>query len=340
MDFDLSDDQRALQEGIAALVDGVLPLERTRAGEGAANTVNPEAWSALADAGVFSLLVADTDGSGFGLAEASLIFEELGRVLATGPLIATTALGPDLPAAASGIPHAVVEAPDSGPIPTLLEHPGAVTSVVILPRLQSVAEPATLLERSTLDLTAVAKPLDPLTPLSVVATPLPDGDVVDAINVTRLRQRMMVLAAATQVGIAGEVVRLAVDYAKGREQFGRPIGGFQAIKHLLADALAKTELARSSVHSAAVMLDDDVVTEREADTLSMSTTEMRWRAVAGAKLLADEAAIANARTSIQIHGGMGFTWEVPVHLYLKRARLLASSFGNRSELSDMLAALA
>jgi len=191
-----------------------------------------------------------------------------------------------------------------------------------------------------LALTAVERSLDPLTPLAALATPLVAGTTLEGLDTTALRQRIMVLSGATQVGIAAEVVAIATEYAKGREQFGRPIGGFQAIKHLLADALARTELARAAVQSAAVILDDPTVAGREADTLSLSTVQLRWRAVAGAKLLADEAAIANARTAIQVHGGMGFTWEVPVHLYLKRARVLASSFGTRSELADLLAALA
>ena len=341
MDFDLSEDQRALKDGIAALVDGVLPLEATRRAEHRADVVDPTAWAALADAGVFSLLVPEVNGGvGFGLAEGTVVFEELGRVLAPGPIIATTALAPVLPAAAEGHAHVVIDAPGRSATPPLLEHPNTAEAVVVLPRIEQVAEEAVLIATDELVLTAVERSLDPLTPLAAIATPLPDGTPVEHLDTSALRQRIMVLAAATQVGISGAVVAIATEYAKGREQFGRPIGGFQAIKHLLADALTRTELARASVQSAAVILDDPAVAEREADTLGLSTTQLRWRAVAGAKLLADDAAITNARTAIQVHGGMGFTWEVPVHLYLKRSRVLASSFGTRSELADLLAALA
>jgi len=341
MDFDLSDDQRALKEGIAALVDGVLPLAATRQAEHRADVVDPAAWSALAEAGVFSLLVTEADGGvGFGLAEGTVVFEELGRVLAPGPIVATTALAPVLAPAADGIAHAVIDAPGRSATPPLLEHPATVAGVVVLPRLEQVAEEAVLVPKRDLTMTNVERPLDPLTPLAALGTPLPEGAALEGLDTNALRQRIMVLSGATQVGIAGEVVAIATEYAKGREQFGRPIGGFQSIKHLLADALTRTELARAAVQSAAVILDDPQVAEREADTLSLSTVQLRWRAVAGAKLLADEAAITNARTAIQVHGGMGFTWEVPVHLYLKRARVLASSFGTRSELTDLLAALA
>ena len=341
MDFDLSDDQRALKDAIAALVDGVLPLDATRRAEHLADVVDPAAWSALAEAGVFSLLVPEADGGvGFGLAEGTVVFEELGRVLAPGPLIATTALAPVLAAAAEGLAHMVLDAPGRSATPPLLEHPVTTLGVVVLPRIEQVAEEAVLIETAALGLTTVTRSLDPLTPLAAVATPLPQGQILEGLDTSALRQRIMILAGATQVGIAAEVVAIATAYAKGREQFGRPIGGFQAIKHLLADALARTELARAAVQSAAVTLDDPHVAEREADTLNLSTVQLRWRAVAGAKLLADDAAITNARAAIPVHGGMGFTWEVPIHLYLKRARVLASSFGTRSELADLLAALA
>jgi alkylation response protein AidB-like acyl-CoA dehydrogenase len=139
--------------------------------------------------------------------------------------------------------------------------------------------------------------------------------------------------------MASEVLELAVDYAKGREQFSRPIGSFQAIKHLLADCLTKAEAARCAVQFAAALHDQEDVAVAEAEVMGMSTGQMLWRLSAGAKLLADEAAIANARTAVQVYGGMGFTWEVPIHLYLKRARVLATRFGNRKAMAETVAAL-
>jgi alkylation response protein AidB-like acyl-CoA dehydrogenase len=117
----------------------------------------------------------------------------------------------------------------------------------------------------------------------------------------------VILTAAYLVGMAGACTDAAVDYAKTREQFDTPIGRFQSIKHLLADCLVRTELARAAVHAAAV--------------------EPSARAASSAKVLAGDAAVHNARTSFQVHGGMGFTWEVDVHLYLKRAWVLDRQFG-------------
>jgi alkylation response protein AidB-like acyl-CoA dehydrogenase len=95
-------------------------------------------------------------------------------------------------------------------------------------------------------------------------------------------------------------------------------------------------VARAAVHAAACLADAPDVLAAEAT--AAGTTPFAWqqRAVAGAKLLADEAAITNARAAIQVHGGMGYTWEVPLHLHLKRSRVLATTFGTSSYLSALL----
>ena len=148
------------------------------------------------------------------------------------------------------------------------------------------------------------------------------------------------LTAALQVGHAAEALDLAVAYAKERHQFGKPIGSFQAVKHICADMLVRAEVARAAVHAAACLADDPDVAASEAEAARCTPDELMDRAVMGAKLLADEAAIANARAAIQVHGGMGYTWEVPLHLHLKRARVLATTFGAPAELALAVSAFA
>jgi alkylation response protein AidB-like acyl-CoA dehydrogenase len=114
---------------------------------------------------------------------------------------------------------------------------------------------------------------------------------------------------------------MAVSYAKQREQFGRPVGSFQAIKHICADMLVRVELARVALHAAAVIADDPVA----GDPI---------RTMAGATMLALDAALENSRKCIQVHGGMGFTWEVPAHLYLMRARVLESACESIGDLAQ------
>jgi len=133
-----------------------------------------------------------------------------------------------------------------------------------------------------------------------------------------------VLTAALQVGVARGGLDLAVRYAGERVQFGRVIGGFQAVKHLLAESLARVELARAAVLCAAVTADDP-----EAGDPA--------EAAAAAKLLADDAATQGGRTCVQVHGGMGFTWEVLAHLYLKRAWVHETAFGTADAHAAFLA---
>ncbi len=158
--------------------------------------------------------------------------------------------------------------------------------------------------------------VDPLTPLARV-TDLPRTEPL-ALEVPRLRREAALLTAAQQLGSAARTVEMAVRYAREREQFGAPVGSFQAVKHLCAQMLVRAEMARSAVYAAAV-------TESARD-------------VTAAKLLADEAAVANARDCLQVHGGMGFTWEADVHLHLKRAWLRAARWEVAREAEELLAA--
>jgi alkylation response protein AidB-like acyl-CoA dehydrogenase len=133
-----------------------------------------------------------------------------------------------------------------------------------------------------------------------------------------------VLTAAQQLGIAEATLALAVEYARGREQFSRPIGSFQSIKHILADCFVRQEAARAAVYAAGATLDQPSVGDVA-------------RAVSAAKINAGEAAWKNARACIQVHGGMGYTWEVPAHYFLKRAWVLESVFGGVEEHADFVA---
>lgn len=133
-----------------------------------------------------------------------------------------------------------------------------------------------------------------------------------------LRLEGALLAAAEQLGIAARTTETAVQHARGREQFGSPVGAFQAVEHLCARMLVRAELARAAVYAAAVTMDP-------VD-------------IAGAKLLADEAAVRNARDCLQVHGGMGFTCEADVHLHLKRAWLRAGQWLTAADAGEALAA--
>ncbi|MGW1027398.1 acyl-CoA dehydrogenase family protein [Streptomyces sp. NPDC002577] len=276
MHFQLTDDQRALQSGVRELLAGRFGREALRAAvdqagvDGAAARLDRALWRELGEAGFFALRLPEAEGGvGLGLPEAVLAFEEAGRALLPGPLVATHLAAGTVPGAAEGL--TVVTAVDGTLVEWLDEADVVQGDAVGAVPLRSV---------------------DPLTPLHSVPAVLPTTAGADHSSVG-------LLTAAEQLGGASRTCDMAVLYARERQQFGRPIGSFQAVKHLCAQMLVRTEVARAAVYAAAVT----------ADPLD----------IAAARLLADEAAVRGARDCLQIHGGMGFTWEADVHMYLKRA---------------------
>jgi alkylation response protein AidB-like acyl-CoA dehydrogenase len=172
---------------------------------------------------------------------------------------------------------------------------------------------------------ALPMPFDPLTPVARVTVLAGGEQVGDRQQARDWRIRGSMLASAMLVGIADAACRLGTAYAKTREQFDRPIGSFQALQHMLADTYAATEIARAAVYAAAATADDPGESSLE-------------RAVAVARISAARAAIQNAKTCIQVHGGMGFTWEVDPHLLLKRAWVLSTAFGSPDDAAATVAA--
>jgi alkylation response protein AidB-like acyl-CoA dehydrogenase len=323
MDFELTESQVDLAEGVRNLCRAHFALEQVRTLELADRVVDGQGWRRLGEAGVFNLCLAEEAGGvGLGLAEAALVFDELGRSLVPGPLVASHLAAGLVDGADDGsVVVGLIEAGRStdGAVPVFIEYLEDLDVLLVLSD-NGIAS----VDPGSLDASRRTRPMDPLTPVWSVpslpqGTPLAGPDIADW-----WRRDGTVLTAALQVGLAGWTTELAVDYAKQRQQFGRPIGGFQAIKHLCADMAVRAEVARCSVHAAAVTVDQPDV----GDALV---------AAQGAKLLADEAATANGRSCIQVHGGMGFTWEVPAHLAYKRARVLATQFGTGDQLADSLA---
>ena len=259
----------------------------------------PPFWDELAGLGWLTLHLD------YGLPEAAIVIEELGRVVAPGPLLPTVLTTALVPGLDPNRPAAVGLAPGA---PVL---GGAVAEAFALP----VDGGWRLFTRDEVDVTP-ARSVDPTRRVATVR-PTGGGRAIE-IDESRLAQVAAVLFAAEGVGVAGWCVDTASSYAKVREQFGRPIGQFQAVKHRCADMVAGLELARAAAWDAA---------RGGADA------EEGPLAAAVAAALVPEVAWTTAKDCIQVLGGIGFTWEHDAHLYLKRAlavRQLLGSSGTRA----------
>ncbi|MFI2733499.1 acyl-CoA dehydrogenase family protein [Streptomyces sp. NPDC018711] len=303
MDFRLTEDQRALRRGVRELLARLFDREALRAAVDA-RSLDRALWRELGAAGFFALRLPEAEGGvGLGLPEAVLVFEEAGRVLLPGPLVSTHLAAGTVPGAAEGA--VVVTGASEGLVPWLDEADVVVGDVAGAVPVRSV-DPLTPLHR----LPGTGGRAHPFLPQGLRPGGSPAAE--------RLPTTAVLLTAAEQVGSAGATTDMAVSHARTREQFGQVVGGFQAVKHLCAGMLVRTELARAAVWAAAV---------------TGEAVE-----VAGAKLLADEAATRNARDCLQVHGGMGFTWEADVHLHLKRAWVRAELGMTVSQAEEAVAA--
>jgi alkylation response protein AidB-like acyl-CoA dehydrogenase len=283
--FQPTDDQRALRAGVRELLARRFGREALRAAAGRPGVLDRALWRELGRAGFFALRLPEAEGgAGLGLPEAVLVFEEAGRALLPGPLVATHLAAGQVAGAAAG--ETVVTAPSGGLVEWLAEADAVQGDVTGAVPMASV---------------------DPLTPLHRLPGDPGDGPGPVAV----------LLTAAEQLGGAARTCDLAVEHARTREQFGQPVGAFQAVKHVCAQSLVRVETARAAVYAAAVT----------ADPLD----------IAAARLLADEAAVRGARDCLQVHGGMGFTWEADVHLYLKRAWVRTQRTGPTAYSDELLA---
>lgn len=326
MEFLFSEDQRLFQEGVRDFLakectpEGVRSLWDTDDGR------SPELWRQLGELGLLGVLAPDAHG-GLGGDEVDfvLLLEEAGRAALPEPLAENSALAIPLirdlgsaeladtwlPRLITGEASAgvgleadpLVHAADSADL-LILQHAG---------ELHAMPAEAVACERQ--DCNDFSRRIFQLDWTPSAATCIASGSQAEAL-IAQTFDRAVLAAAAQQLGICQQLIDLAVTYASEREQFGVPIGSFQAVKHMLANVAVKLEFARPVVY-------------RAADSVARGAAH-RSLDVSHAKLAASEAAVAGAKASLQVHGAIGYTWEVDLHLWMKRAWALDVAWGTRS----------
>jgi alkylation response protein AidB-like acyl-CoA dehydrogenase len=248
----------------------------------------------------------EAGGAGLGFVEEAVLHEELGRALYPGPFVARVALA---------LPLLPVEEAEQVAAGTRRWSAQVGALVPDLDKVDAV------LAAGGERVAAEGQPLESIDPTRSLARLERQSDNLSlAVDLPRARAAL----ACEAVGIAQRVLELGVEHASSRQQFGKPIGTYQAVSHALADTFVEAELARSLAYWAAWCVAEE---DEQAAT-----------AAAAAKAFASEAAVAACERSIQVHGGTGFTWEHVLHRYYRRALWIERFAGTPGELRAEVAA--
>jgi len=326
MDFTFSDEQRMMAGALRELLDDVCTPSAVRAAAEGAGALRIARWPKLAEMGLAGVLAPESAG-GIGLGNVSfvLLAEAAGRAALPEMLIEHAGVAVPALAGLAQSQRAAAALRDaaSGAARIAVLHPinpFAMAAAEADLFLMFDGDAVHLLPRAQVKLDALAS-LDPVRALASVSfeassdTRIASGAAARAAS-DAARERGALYAAAELLGLAAKLIEIAVEYTAQRQQFGKAIGSYQAVKHHLANAQVKLEFARPVVYAAAALLED------ESDRARLM--------VSHAKLSAAEAADFAARMAMQVHGAMGYSWEVDLHFFMKRAFVLAGWYGDRN----------
>jgi alkylation response protein AidB-like acyl-CoA dehydrogenase len=368
MYFDLNDEQQAIKSTAREFLAARYKSERIRELAESEHGFDQSDWEEMAGLGWPGLaLPEEWGGQGLGIVELAVLFEELGYALAPTPLFSNTIVGMALAFCgsddqrdrflrplAAGEKRGTPALWDAGTTAT----PGSFTmearadgdGVVLDGEKVLVMHAASadffmvatadghrhLVESGADGVTISAEPSIDLTrrlySVRFDGVKVAAGDTLPAeeADFNPVFFRLCVALAAESTGIAQRTMEMAVEYAKDRKQFGRPIGSYQAVSHRCAQMLLETENARSAVYGAAWAAD------AEPESLRLAALM--------AKACASDAGWRVPDASIQVHGGIGFTWEHDLHFFLKRGKANAAMFGDskwhRERVADAVLAAA
>ena len=346
MPIAINSEHNDLADSVRSLVAKVAPSDVLHEALETPISNPPPYWKAAAEQGLQGVHLSEkVDGQGFGILELAITLAEFGygavpgpfvpsaiasaliaahdgesallNGLATGDTIAAYAIDSGLTATRQG--EQLVIRGEVRAVPA-----AAQASLLVLPVSIDSSEEWVVLDAAALEIEEV-KSLDPLRPVAHVRVNAVEvaGDRVLS-NLTRAHARALIatLLSAECVGVARWATDTATEYAKIREQFGRPIGQFQAIKHKCAGMIAETERATAAVWDAA----------RAIDEFHSGNEDSKYEfAAAVAGTLAPVAVQHTTQECIQVHGGIGFTWEHDTNVYYRRALVLAASFGRAAD---------
>jgi alkylation response protein AidB-like acyl-CoA dehydrogenase len=328
VNFDFTDDQQAIKRTANEFLADRFPPERVRE-LAEARAYDDEAWREMCELGWPGIFIDESHGGqGLGVVELVILMEELGYALAPVPFLSNAAAGlaiqfagtPELrerwlPGIASGETRGTVGLLSNGDA-RLVPDADSADVIVIFTRAGGF-----VVERSAADV----EPIETMDPTRRFARVRADGGDPLVGDGGDAPYRIATSVAAELTGVGQRAMEMAVAYARERKQFGRPIGSYQAVSHRCAQMLLEVEGARSASYYAGWCAD------AEADTLPLAASM--------AKAYASDAGWRVAASSLQVHGGIGFTWEHDLHFFLKRAKVDGLLYGSAGELRDHVAEL-
>jgi alkylation response protein AidB-like acyl-CoA dehydrogenase len=329
MNFDFSDDQQAIKRTARDLLQSRFTADKVR--ELAEGKAYDEAtWRELSELGWPGIFIAEEHGGqGLGTVELVILQEELGYALAPAPFLSNAAAGLALvhggsdeqrerwlPGIASGEARGTVGFASGGEA-ALVPDADSAEVIVLLE-----GDAGTVMEASA----AEVEPVETIDPTRRFARVRGDGGESLGGDVGAARDRIAAAVAAELTGVSQRALETAVEYARERKQFGRPIGSYQAVSHRCAQMLLEVESARSATYYAGWAADS------EPETLPI--------AAAMAKAYASDAGWRVTAAALQVLGGIGFTWEHDLHFLLKRAKVDGILFGSARDHRERVAELA
>jgi alkylation response protein AidB-like acyl-CoA dehydrogenase len=301
MHFAFTPEQEALRSEARRWLEGHYTPERVAELADSEAGWDPASWGELAELGWLGVSIAEEEGgAGFGFLEEAVLLEELGRALYPGPYFSTVVLA--LPGLGSEERARVA----AGEVRWSAQVDGLVPDLGIVDRVLTGAGGVDAVGETVATMDTTRR-------LGRLAAVDSDSDSQSVADATVDRPRLRAALALEAVGVAQRALDWGVEHAKERQQFGKAIGVYQAVSHSLVDAFMATELARSLAYWAAWCVSEG---DEQATT-----------AAGAAKAYAAEAAVSACERAIQIHGGIGFTWEHPLHRFYKRAQWIQAFDG-------------
>ena len=328
MNFIFTEDQIQFKDAIKSFLTDECTPKSIREGWEAKQSFNPDRWQSLLELGVLnSNLPEDKGGLGMDQVTLALMIEEMGYSGLPEPVAEQTFLVNDLMALfPNSIRHAIEEIYDAGTKYISIAHPLAPNPLFVKDSVGLILfdnSECKFIAKNDMDFEIISSndPSREIYKINSMENTISSSESFKELN-SAISERGALMTAALLIGLSQKMLDLSSAYVRDRNQFGKPIGSFQAVKHMLADVAVRIEFAKPAVY-------------RAAFSLSENNPKSALHC-AHAKFMCSKAAELACKNSIQAHGAMGYTWEMDLHIYMRKAWSMMACWGNEDNQQDII----